>query len=1109
MLSALCLLLPSLLPLQDSGAAALELGRAALADGRTADANRHLRHAFALNPNADTAALLGTSCGNDEDARALWAHAWFRAAADADGRARAPRDTFAKNDPHPERIAVLRAAAVQELVRFAESRDKKGSKDAAELLVARWARRTALELARANPALENGIAKGLAAEIRFPERLQGAVIDSLKPVMSSALAAGRTHESMRAARTLRGLAVQAAFADLQGKRPRGMERVRDQANKALARARDQVARKVGEPWTIEELEWLTLEEGEAFTREHLDFGLPGVALSPEDGYRVETDCGFATLLGVAQTIELHHARLAGWYGEDPFTDRQGTVRIVPEANGLESEGAPFWWAGGFQGGDITTMRFSCGTIEGLGHGLTHELTHRFDGALFPGIPAWLAEGKAVWTGAAYGHSRDDAFIPNHCSFGTIESAFIKGYGGLGKLESLLDGTPEDYRDNYVAGYALYVYLTSWEVNGARLYADRFLEYMQDARKGAKDPVGFFTEMFADGSGGRPADLQAFANAFGEFISGFYWKNPKPWTSRYTQATGAPGGEPYIYDEPTWVWSRRRAEPFFGQDHAREAGELLLELGKGRDAVRALVWALAVDGRTPRVERLLTSALLEMREHDAAWVIARTHLFPYEAAAEPAPFGSAIPRTRDLLAALGAAAQGYSAAGQSRAASALAADHDRLASWVGGEPRLLAAPPAGEFAHGFDESPRPLSLEGWVEDGLTGFEERRVKGLWYAADNGDLHVGRKKPRRGTGRMDRNSHQRDAFVRSNDWILPGAYRIKTRVQFTTSYVSGAVILGYDRRDRNVRIQFSAGDFMYAIGENEDVPEFESMSWRVHGLFDREYALPGSTTGGTIDFEHPSLTFELELVVDGATVHVLIDGERVGMYHTPDGAALEGYIGFATSTGAIRVQAPTVERLDRSRLAGRDLDFPLGLDLRRAGSDSFDALAGLPVRGFTPATNGTLLLWIPMPRLEEGEAFDPNEVLSSATTAAVRLSTISERGGTPQPLVLALPRVLGEEAVKGLREELGSRVRIVTHANSGTPAGAEEAPDRGRRWLFFVDSAGVARVVKRFFGQESGFDGALRHWLDVFRDHGRPSRDLPEVPRGAEDSAEEEDE
>jgi len=1103
MLSALALVLCFVSPLQDSGAAALELGKAALAEGRTGDANRHLRHAFELDPEAATLALLAASCRDDEDARTLWAHAWFRAAGDEDGRGSPPRDTFSKDDDLPARIAAARAQAAQELVRFAEARAKKGAKDAAELLVARWARRTALELSRGAPALENGIAKGLSPEIQFPKRSQGAVIDSLKPVLSSALAAGRTHDSMRAARTLRGFAVQAAFEDLQGERPRGMERVGDLADKALERAREQVVRKVGEPWTVEELEWLTLEEGEAFTREHADFGLPGVAVSPLEWYRVETDCGVATLLGVAQTIELHHTRLAGWYGTDPFEDRQGTVRIVPDANGLESEGAPFWWAGGFQGGDTTTMRFSCGTIEGLGHGLTHELTHRFDGALFPGIPAWLVEGKAVWTGAAYGHSSDDEFISNHATFGTIESAFIKGYGGLGKLEKLLDGTLEDYRDNYVAGYALYVYLTSWEKNGERPYAERFLEYMRSARKDAKDPVGFFAETFADGSGGRPADMQGFAEAFGEFISGFYWKNPKPWTSRYTQSTGAPGGEPYVYDEPTWVWSRRRAEPYFGQDHARAAGELLLELGKQRDGVRALVWALAVDGRSPRVERLLSSALVGMREDDAAWVLERTRLFPYESGHETVPFGAALPRTRDLAAALAEAVEDYRAAGKLRAASALAADHDRLAAWIGGEPLALAAPPAGEFAHGFDESARLLSLGGWIEDGLTGFEDRRVRDLWYAAENGDLHVGRKKPRRGTGRMDRNSHQRDAFVRSREWLLPGAYSIRTRVQFTTSYASGAVILGHDRRDRNVRFEFNAGDFMYAIGENEDVPEFESLRWRVHGLFDREYALPGSTTAGTYDFDHPSLTFDLELIVDGATVHALIDGERVGLYHTPDGAAIEGHVGFATSTGAIRVQQPTVLRLDRSRLAGNALPIPVGLDMRRPGPAAFEELQGLPVRGFTPAINGTLLLWIPMPRLDEGEEFDAQEVLSNATTAAVRLSTLSERGGTSQPLVIAIPARVGDAAARSLTEELGSRLRVVTHACEGVPAGSEEeAPDRGRRWLFFVDSAGVARVVKRFFGQESGFDGALRHWLDVFRDHGRPPRDLPVVPRGGED-------
>ena len=138
---------------------------------------------------------------------------------------------------------------------------------------------------------------------------------------------------------------------------------------------------------------------------------------------------------------------------------------MPEASGLESEGAPFWWAAGFQGGDTTTVRFSCGTIEGLGHLLTHELTHRFDGAIYPGIPSWLAEGKAVWTGGAYGKAEDETFVDAWADVGAIEAAFLKGYGDLGKFTKLISGTLDDYRDNYTAGFALYVYLTTRKPQG--------------------------------------------------------------------------------------------------------------------------------------------------------------------------------------------------------------------------------------------------------------------------------------------------------------------------------------------------------------------------------------------------------------------------------------------------------------------------------------------------------------------------------------------------------------------------------------------------------------------------------------------------------------------
>ncbi len=69
---------------------------------------------------------------------------------------------------------------------------------------------------------------------------------------------------------------------------------------------------------------------------------------------------------------------------------------MPEACGLESEGAPFWWAGGFQSGDLTVLRSAWSDVEGLGRGLTHELTHRFVHFYLPGAPRWLNEGLAKY-----------------------------------------------------------------------------------------------------------------------------------------------------------------------------------------------------------------------------------------------------------------------------------------------------------------------------------------------------------------------------------------------------------------------------------------------------------------------------------------------------------------------------------------------------------------------------------------------------------------------------------------------------------------------------------------------------------------------------------------
>jgi len=1117
----------------------IRLGRLALEKGDKGEACRQFCQALAYEPHSrKILKQLLTLCADDPDARTLWSHAWYASAADVEGRVRPDKkieELLQDDDSHLQKIAFARARAVAELAAFARERTKNAGRDPDELLVACWARRLALDLARQSPALEKGPAQRLDPTLAVTSRFFTPVIKALEILLKTALSNERTETAVRAARILHGLGVQAGFKDLKGPRPSGMERVRSVGAAGMARAREQLRRRIGEPWTVNELEWLEEAEGEAFTRDHASFARPAVALSPKGRYRIETDCGYATLLGVARTIEDHHARLARWFGQDPFEKRQGIVRIVPEAHGLESEGAPFWWAGGMQGGDTTTMRFACGTIEGLGHGLTHELTHRFDGALYPGMPLWLVEGRAVWTGAAYGTSRDLDFVPNHCSFGTIEATFIKGYGGEKKLTELIEQKLDDYRDNYVAGYALYVYLNTWEEEGKKIYAERLHKFMEKAPSGRRNPKAFFVKHFADGKEGRPDGLKEFAARFHTFIRGFYWKTRQPWTKRYTQKVPAGSGDGYVYDEPTWTWSRNRAEPWFGEDHGREAGFLFADLGRKTEAIRAFIWGLSVDGRFPRAEEALGAVLAKAGRKDAAWVLEQTNLFPFERCEKPAPFGFYLRQTKQLARALEEAAADYRQSGRHGAAQALEADRNRLAAWLGLEPpEKNGAPHTGtispessnegplrEMLHPFDQDQRYAGLSGWDEADLSGYEEFRVKNLWFAAENGDLHVGRKKPRKGTGLIDRNARRAHCFALSKNWTLPGAYRIKTRIKFTTSYVSGAVVFGYTRRDHNLRFQFNAGDLMYAIGESDEEPTFKSVGWRLHGLRTRDGALPGSVSGGGHEFDRALRAFDLELLVEGAAVQAFINGQRVGTYHTVDGAAIEGRLGFASSYGAYVAQKPIVERIDRARLAphrrsadlfGRAERPPLGLELSNPRALPFADLQNLPLFGLRRASNGTLLLWIPMPWLGGGDEYDPEWVVSQAHRAASQTADVLRRERVPQRFVLALPAALGAERIAALKKALGEEVdnppEIVTHAIPGWTAETDgTAPDQYKRWVLFVDSLNIIRCLLPYvILHDAEFNDQLDHWMTVFRDHGRPERDLPTYTRG-ENSADEE--
>jgi hypothetical protein len=1029
--------------------------------------------------------LLLAADADDASARALWSLRWHEAAADASGRARPDAATLkllAREDPWPARLVERRAAAAGELVARARAAEARGAKAPEELLVAWWARRTARELLRTLPAAR-AAAGELAPEFVVAESVWSTVLRALEQSLTSALASGDPAAAYELAACLNGLATQGGFDDLEGPRPKSLERVREAAAEGLARAGERLADDE-RPWTIEELEELDPEQAERFTREHASPARPGRALSPRGWYVVETFAGHETLLGVARTVERHHERLARWYGEDPFVGRAGLVRVVPEMSDLEAAGTPFWWAGGFQAGDTTVLRFACDTIEGFGHGLTHELTHRFDGALFPGQPAWLSEGKAVHTGAAFTSSYDQDFADDFANFGTLEAAWIKGYGGEEKLGQLIEGSLEDYRDNYVAGYALYVYLATWEVDGRALFEPNLRAFMRGAGA-AKGERAFFVKCFADGADGRPKGLEEFARGFETFLSGFYWRDPKPWAQRYRASLEGGGGGGYVYDAPTWSSARVRAEPVFGQDQAFVAAELLAARGKEKEALAAALWALAADGRSPASEARLEQWLLAQKKAGPAWVLARER----GAAGGAAPFESELGDVRAYEKALGEAAAFYAAAGATTAALALEAERARLGGWLGrpSEVRELAAAPAAPF----DPAPRPVGALGWREDGLTDFEEHRVADLWYV-DGADLHVGRAAPRTGTGRFERGSAWQHAFVRAEDWLLPGRYRVKARIHFTTSYASGAVVLGYTRRDQNLRFHFSAGDLMYAIEESEKEPSFEEVGWSLGGLRERDGHMASAAPRGTKKLDAPAPGFTLELLVDGATVEAFVNDDWVATYHTLDGAPIEGYLGFATGHGAVRVEAPSVERLDLSAAAGWSEPSVRGLDLARASATPFDSLENLPLRGVPHATNGTLVLWIPAPVVEAGGALDRAAFELEVRAAWEEFRALLERERVPQPLVLVVPRELDEDARARLRAEESSPSQVLAHALEA--GGADEQ----KRWLLLVDGVGAVRWSGVLRRRQAEFPGPLRHWLAVLRDQGRPARELPAYSR-----------
>ncbi|MBM3991801.1 MAG: hypothetical protein FJ298_12430 [Planctomycetes bacterium] len=1086
-------------------ALAVEAGRRALEAKAQDEACAHGMRALELEPRSREAlALLLDIARDDADARTLWSHEAAAALGDERGKLaleRAFAERLTPKDASVAAIASARAAAADELAEFAASARKSAEKSVESAVVAGWVAALGRELIHPAPELLARHASAFPPGFPLTSGARKATLEALEKKLGSAEASGDLERAVELALVLRGICAQSSFHDLEGPAAPDLSRVRGTAEAVLERARVRLRAKQGEPWTVERLEDLDGDARDEFTKRHARFSNPGVALSPRSWYRVETICGHATLLGAAATVEDHHTRLANWYGSDPFVGRPGLVRLVAESAGLESEGAPFFWVGGFQSGDVTTLRMSIGTIEGLGRGLTHELTHRFDGALFPGLPAWLAEGRAVWTGAAYANIEDTAFVANHASFGTIDDARYRGYGGRDKLADLVAGTIADYRDNYVAGYALYVYLNTWyDTPSKPLYRAQLERYMQSRAGDRKTPMAAFEAHFCDGKDGRAKDFDTFAQAFGTFVVGFYWRDRKPFTERYTESVGdyrASRWSETVLDEPTWVWSRGRAEPWLGQDQARSAGFLLRALGDEPGATAALGWSLAVDERWNSVDSALRDLLAGAGKRDGAWVLAHDierRGFASGAPAGAAPMLARLPKLRALLEALQSASAACVADGRRLSAAALAADHDRLAQLLGA-PRLAPSLPAIDLSaarlHALDEPRRALQPFGWIEDKLVGYDDRRSRGLWCVDERAALHVGRSTPRVGTGSQDRASGVHEAFVRSNLWIEPGRWRVRMRIAPTSSAFGGEVVVGYERRDRQARVRFSGGDYAFAIGDKEEPAELASVDWGISGLYERDGGLGGSTRGGNFGFGRTVAAFVVEIAIDEGAAHVFIENEYLATYHTPDGMPIEGYLGFASGLGSYKVSEVSLQRLDRSATFAPLERVPPAIHLDRARTVAFRDSHNRRFVGLPLSAKGTLCAWIPLPEPGDDGGIDEERALKRIVERAVELERIVTRQSIQTPLALAVPRALGAPLVARVAAELDARLApefrprltLLEHGPLEQSAVRGSAVDEFQPTLLFIDSAGVLRADESLHAGKK-IDGSLGRWVEVFR-------------------------
>jgi len=821
------------------------------------------------------------------------------------------------------------------------------------------------------------------------------VLSALERGMKKALSEGRAGEAMKAAHILRGACVQARRTKLKVKRLKGLE---TSAVMVMRRVRKEAAAAAG-PLGIEDLLEIAPKDRPQWEAAHSTWANPTVVLSPNGLYRIESVCGVRTTLMAALDVEYQHRRLAKWFSKDPFVGVPGTVRLCRSPADLEGEGQPHYWAGGFQSGNTTTIVVNASGRGGLAGTLTHELTHRFDGRLLPGMPGWLVEGRAVYTAGASLWARAESIDARAANFGAFYKSMTKGYRQERNLRKLIEGTPDDYRDNYTAGYSLWVYLTRYR---ARQYAARVPGYLKSFRaKPGWPAMQRFNSYFLDGKQGRPKKLAPLAQDFGRFldeggsIDTVEWK--KQWrqlaraarteaNDQRAKAAAAAGGKelgsPYdseILDRSNWNLFRRRSDdPIFGERHAYAAGLWLESQNNDAAAAVAFAWAAAVDElEAAQLEHI---AALHARRGNPA--VAWLHRLEARGRAiheidlggrTPAPVVTLQQLVRPLLNTWRDNETSHRARGFGRAARMLLAERAMLARAAGIElknPAADDAEPLGKDRLPPDCGPFTSVLAGGVVKGYWAPAESNINNNWHIPAPGRLVLGLSKPRKETSGFKRDAGVRKVFVRTRE-TYDQTYTFRVRVKFISAHLGGAIVFGQTRKDRGLVLHLNGGDWAYAVGRKKEGFGFRGISVRLDDL--RAYDSGVTSLWSRIRFRTPKTSCLLTVRVSGSFVRVRVDDQEACSHRTATGIPIAGPIGFYLGSGLVGFDNPEVRR---HRVIGAQATCPCEhadapIDFNKPCRIDWKVWQGRRVLGVPKDPLGTFLLCYPKKTWKEHDA------------------------------------------------------------------------------------------------------------------------------------------